>query len=327
MSSITASSIASSLQAENLYVANPGLTGDLGITYALKMMRGRPGAVILLDRTYKMQGPIILGTGQALVGLGTSTVLQYAGDPLKPAITVSSGGGLQSLKITGPGGAGIGIELKQLTSGFTIRDVTVQGFKHGAELNNCYTQIWNACRFEGNDVGIHFSGQWVMNGYFTEGHIAGNRIGVLIEGAAHLGHEFRTCIEGNTEAGIWSTGSLGNSEIHRCYFELNGQGDIILNNGYIMQVEIHSNLFAAAMQPPELTSQVGVRVNAGHYVSIHDNNFGITNPLEILPGAQDVQVGPNLFSVKPLLSQVVGGFNTRYFEGSETPPATWFDVP
>jgi nitrous oxidase accessory protein NosD len=95
-------------------------------------------------------------------------------------ITLNGDGTLRNLKVLGSG-SGIGIKLVSGTSCFTVRDVTVQGFKYGVELNNCYTQIWNGCRFEGNDVGVHFAGQWVMNSYFTEGHIAGNRIGVLIE--------------------------------------------------------------------------------------------------------------------------------------------------
>jgi hypothetical protein len=118
-------------------------------------------------------------------------------------------------------------------------------------------------------------------------------------------------------------GGLKNAEIHRCYFELNGGGDIILDDDSIEQVEIHANLFVSAGQPPEKQSQVGVKVQSGQHVSIHDNHFSIANPLEISAVARDTLLGRNRFGLnfQPTLDKVV---NARFIEGSSTPPPGWF---
>jgi len=326
MSSITASSIASSLAAERLFVANPGLSGDLGITQALQYLRGQPGTVLLLDRTYLCSHAIVLRPGQCLRSLGTATLRCTAACTADaPFLSLSAGCSLSNIIIEQAGGgpaAGPGIAIAQAQQHVLVRDCKISGFAIGVSLNNCYCLRFDNVRVEGCDCGVLYSGQWVMDSSWLGGHIAGNRIGVRVEGAGHLGHTFHVCIEGNREGGIDVDGSMSNVEVHRCYCEQNGPFDILLRCANAVAWHIHTNLFVPGV-PPGVPSGAGILLDACRDATIAANDFGIANPLQISSSAQGTQVYPNRFAIRPFESALNRGTDTHFHEGGTVIPLYW----
>ena len=332
MNEVSPSQIASALHGYGVHLPDPGVSlADVSLANGLRGMRGLPGALILADQTYKISKPLVLCEGQHLVGLGSSATLLYVGAPLADTaalVTLSSGGGLRNVAILGMGLHGVGVRPAPTNSGFTLRDVRVSGFQVGLDLANCYTLVFDNCRFEGNDVGVYLHDHWVMNSTWRGGHIAGNRVGIVVDGVCHIGHHWRTCIEGNSEAGVWVKGGLLCASFKECYFELNGQADISLDANLAGDraevIEIEGCNFTSAGQPPASQSQIGIELWVCRQVSIRHNHFSIANPLAIQEGAQATQIGPNLWRIPPLLSKVSGGRDTRFHAGTAAPPAGWF---
>lgn len=146
------------------------------------------------------------------------------------SIVLGYGVTLDNLYLIGSGRdrANLGLRCQPSTGGQTVRCVQVSGFSIGVELNYCWVSSWSGMKILDCAIGLNVDGNNVNAIHWTAGFISKTDTAVRVVGAGHKQFRFSTTVENNLR-GICIQGEALDWLITSCYFESNGEADVIVD--------------------------------------------------------------------------------------------------
>lgn len=225
-----------------------------------------------VTETIKLRpGQVYRGNGAILIASGANPVLQLAERCAVYDVTIIGKTNI------------VGISADRARR-WSMSNVRVGGCAAGVALSESWIGSLRDCHVTACTVGVLITNCNVNAIQIDGGEIAGNGTGILFAGRDHYGNAIRSCIEGNTSAGIVIEGETTSTLISGCYFEANGRADVIVNHRSAAGTKCIGNF--------HLRTAKGVWVMAGLQTAIADNTF-MCQPYLIEGKATETFVGWN----------------------------------